>query len=692
MKKIKSLSWLFVAILGLGLLSSCKDDNEPQKEEPTPQGDPKITLNMSEVNVTLEGGRFTVEYAVENPVSGQSVQITPKADWINDLDLSLTGIVTFSVAKNRTVEPRESSIEFSYEGAETVALVVKQEQGNEPDFTNDNVRATPINYTMDIYAKDKQRPFIMLSASQDYIDGLVDSEGNYGTDLAIFEDDMMYYEWLGGMFYGKTLSGMLAEVARYGDQLDRVVNNAQPIMDYVLYTYHINIDECTMDGDLYRFGVTTPNVDQVDVEFDFELDIDEAEVFSTVTAKNGYTGRFYFDVLPRVVVEDEKKEGQSVEDYLIEWWNTIVNNNVSGGASYADVLSNCSSQSDNYTFDLLQETEYYLFSMAVDPEYAFAASTPQVQLFETGTVSMSDLEIDIIVSNIGSQGADIKLVTSNYDPYFAGYVKKEIWDTYGSNDQERFASLMSENVFEKLIGDVEVSVLGLSPETDYVVYAFGSAGGVMTTDQIFTEEFTTSFQGAGQATMTFDSPGYFGIAEVCEQDSGWNSYLDSDGLYCIFPFRFILDPADTETYYWDVFDNTNYTYSDEELVNSMLYSTPKEFLASVYLVEYNAPITFAGFAADESGYGPLCRYDVTPTQDGIGDVDDFFAFLQTMYEAPVPQQARLSERPLDGAAIVVEQQVQEPEVAEVKEFKSRAAVLFQGAEKKSTSQKMMIAD
>ena len=673
MLNFKKLGWMFAAILGLGLFVACDEKEQPT---PEPQNPPVIVLDLTEVEAPKEGARFTVEYHIENLVQGKTATVTPNADWIVDMDLSLAGIMIFHVAKNRVTEPRETTIDVAYEGAETVSLTVKQEAGDPPAFTNGNVSVTVDSYTMDLYPLNKELPFIRMSASQDYIDELG------GTDEDIIADDFAYFEWLGSYFYGQTLSSMLADVAKYGDQLAVTARNGQPITDYVLYAYHIDIEACEATSEVYRFPVRTANVNQVEAEFEFEVAINEATANVQANVTNGYSGRFYFDAMPKVVVDRELEEGQTVGDYLINWWNTIVSNEYSGGASTADVLANCSQISDTYAFELLQLTEYYLFAFAVDPTYAFAASTPVVATFTTEEVSMSDNIITPYVKQIGSQGAVMGFETTNYDPYFAGYITKEKWDAMPDSEQGRFESLKTDNANESLNGDIEVSVVNLTPETDYVIYAFGSAGGVMTT-QMFTLEFATTAQGAGGGTMTLETPGYFDIYDICAIDDGYNGYLGYADSYCLFPFKIILDPADSELFYWDIWNFTNATYSDEQLIYGLINSSRQDITASVYILPYNAPMCFAGLVVDEAGYGPLCRYDFTTTRDGVGDAEDYFEFLSTMYSAPRMQQAK-APVVLEQSFVIPASACKEtaPVVEYATEFKTKAEQLFPAREPK----------
>lgn len=671
MSNFKKLGWMLAAILGLGLFVACEED---KPEIVDPKDPPVITLDLSEVSATKAGGRFTVEYHIQNPVEGQKAQVTANAEWITGMDLSLSGIMIFNVEKNRVTEPRETTIDVAYEGAETVSLTVKQEAGDPPAFTNGNVKSSVNTYTMDLYPLNKELPFIRMSASQDYIDELG------GTDEDIVADDFEYFEWLGSYFYGQTLSSMLADVAKYGDQLDMTATGCQPITDYVLYAYHIDIEACEATTEVYRFPVRTANVNQVEAEFEFEVAINEATANVQANVTNGYSGRFYFDAMPKVVVDRELEEGQTVGDYLINWWNTIVSNEYSGGASTADVLANCSQISDTYAFELLQLTEYYLFAFAVDPTYAFAASTPVVTTFTTEEVSMSDNIITPYVKQIGSQGAVMGFETTNYDPYFAGYITKEKWDAMPDSEQGRFESLMTDNTYESLNGDIEVSVINLTPETEYVIYAFGSAGGIMTTP-MYTLEFATTAQGAGGGTMTLETPGYFDIYDICAIDDGYNGYLSYADSYCLFPFKIILDPADSELFYWDIWNFTNATYSDEQLINGLINSSRQDITASVYILPYNAPMCFAGLVVDEAGYGPLCRYDFTTTRDGVGDAEDYFEFLSTMYSAPRMQQAK-APVVLEQSFVIPASACKEtaPVVEYATEFKTKAEQLFPARE------------
>ncbi len=671
MSNFKKMGWMLAAILGLGLFVACEED---KPVIPDPQDPPVITLDMAEVNATKEGGRFTVEYHIENPVQGQEAVVTPNAEWITGLDVSLSGIMIFYVDKNRTTEPRETTIDVAYEGAETVSLAVKQEHGDGPDFTNGNVSVTVSSYTMDLYPRDKERPFIRMSASQDYIDELG------GTDEDIVADDFGYFEWLGSYFYGQTLSSMLADVARYGDQFEVTARNGQPITDYVLYAYYIDIEACEATGEVYRFPVTTSNVNQVEAEFEYNVSINEATATVQVGITNGYSGRYYFDVMPKVAVDGDLKEGQSVEDYMINWWNTIVSQEYSSGKSTADVLANCSQGGDAFDFALLQQTEYYLFSFAVDPTYAFAASTPQITTFTTEAVSPSDLIVTPYVMNVGSQGAVIGFETSNYDPYFAGYITKEKWDAMPDSDQGRFESLMTDNVFEILNGDVEANVVGLTPETDYVVYAFGSAGGIMTTE-MFTLEFSTTAQGAGKGVMTFHSPGYFNIAEICEINDGYSGYLSYATTHALIPFKLTLDPVTSDRYYWDWWDFSNAELSDEQLINSLIHSSQQDMTAGTYIMPLNTKTCFAGLIADESGYGPLCRVDFYMTLDGTSDPELYFEFLETMWQVPTPTRAK-SPVVLEHTNVIPASACLEaaPAVQYATEFKTKAEQLYPARE------------
>ena len=75
--------------------------------------------------IAAEGADVTVTYSIINPVEGVSLTAATEAEWITNIDCSVAGEVSFTVAENGE-SARSGVVTLSYTGAEDVAVVVSQ--------------------------------------------------------------------------------------------------------------------------------------------------------------------------------------------------------------------------------------------------------------------------------------------------------------------------------------------------------------------------------------------------------------------------------------------------------------------------------------------------------------------------------------------------------------------------------------
>lgn len=86
---------------------------------------PIITGVENPETIAAEGADVTVVYSITNPTEGVSLTATTDATWITDIDCSVAGEVSFTVAANDG-EARNAAVVFSYTGAESVTVLVSQ--------------------------------------------------------------------------------------------------------------------------------------------------------------------------------------------------------------------------------------------------------------------------------------------------------------------------------------------------------------------------------------------------------------------------------------------------------------------------------------------------------------------------------------------------------------------------------------
>ena len=89
--------------------------------------DPVITLsNIPTSNISADGDVVTINYSIENPVDGVSVEASASDTWVNDVDYS-EGAISFAVDAKTTPGTRTATVTVSYTGAESKTFQITQD-------------------------------------------------------------------------------------------------------------------------------------------------------------------------------------------------------------------------------------------------------------------------------------------------------------------------------------------------------------------------------------------------------------------------------------------------------------------------------------------------------------------------------------------------------------------------------------
>ena len=86
---------------------------------------PVLTITSGGITASHEGETATITYSVENPVEGVNATATADVDWIEDIDCSVSGEVSFAVLENTEEAMREGNITIVY-GSVSETVVVTQ--------------------------------------------------------------------------------------------------------------------------------------------------------------------------------------------------------------------------------------------------------------------------------------------------------------------------------------------------------------------------------------------------------------------------------------------------------------------------------------------------------------------------------------------------------------------------------------
>lgn len=109
MKKFISMCAAMVLLLAASVSCTKTEQGSEPSIKPSVEGD---------VLIAPEGGSMDVVYTLSNPVDGGEVSASCTADWVSEINCSVAGVVSFSVAANTEDAERTAvlTIEYKYSG------------------------------------------------------------------------------------------------------------------------------------------------------------------------------------------------------------------------------------------------------------------------------------------------------------------------------------------------------------------------------------------------------------------------------------------------------------------------------------------------------------------------------------------------------------------------------------------------
>ncbi len=629
MRKFYFVGAALLLSLSALLLVACDKD-------PIPEPDPIVSEIVvdSVVEVDVAGGAIIISYEITNPQEGMRLMAECNESWIENLSTQHSGDITFFVKPNTQGEERTAEIELSY-GTAKIGVTVHQagavssvDFGFEAEITAQGYHESYITVTpesndyyflMDIYLKE-------------------DIEANYlQEDEMLFAFQMENYAIIGG-WSGMTAEQVAASRARKGVQRDVKLSGLKPDTECVFVAFYYDPERGERLSDIMRYEFTTKAAERVSLGFEFDLDIAGPTVTASVNPDRE-DAHYYFDVMPRVLVEEVIADlGISKEEYFEDWWRDRVHEDLQGGTVVGVIVDErCSLGSDSYTFDLLADTDYYIFAFGVNDE-AVCNSTPQVELFTTGEVATSGLAIEFEVSELTKCGVKVDIIASNStDPYVAGITTKSEWESFGDNDSERLLAILDAYSFPQYAygnGEFEEQK-ALTPDTEYVFFAFGYYGGVVTT-KLYSIGFKTLEDIASDVKISIKSLGYYDIYDINAYLPGFGYMeIDDDG-YAVMPIEFEVsdDSAELYGYVWTITPDFDLDWvTDSNRFGRMLYWGERPRVMWT-IVAYDTEAWVGFMAKDSKGYYTEQYLEKRMiTRNGVGDAGVFAEWYNNNPEA-----------------------------------------------------------
>lgn len=625
MKKLYFLAMAFLATLSMATFVSCENAEIP--EDPTPENQPVIEIE-DVIEVAIDGGAKVINYTITNPVEGAHLSASTDASWISNLSTQVENTITFLVAPNTSDEVREAVLELFYASAnETVTIrqlasAAMVEDSFEAEIAEQNyhyctLNLTPENleleYIMDIFLEEDVKAY-GLESDDDFYNYLMD-----------------YYESMGS-WSGMSGADVAAQNARKGVKEGIKLSGLKPGGKAVFVAFYYDTFKARRISDVFRFefSALAPEIGELGFEYDFEVDGPVVKATVTPERDNVY---YYYDVMPKSLLEEvSTTEGLSLSDYIVKWWTDTVHADLSADTTIATILEKaCSKGVDSYTFELLADTEYYIFSFGVN-EQAVCDTTPVLEVFKTGEVDPSTLSLKFEVSDLTKCGVRVDIIASNdTDPYVAGLITADEWNEFGSNSAERLPNILNYYSFPKPAygnGSFEEQKK-LTPETEYVFFAFGYSGGIATT-LLYSVEFKTLEDIPSDVTISVKDLGYYDIWDINMFDPTFGYVgMDSDG-FAVMPVEIEVSDDDAQVYFytWWISPDSDLAWvTDDNRFGRLLYWGPQPRVMWC-LAGYDTESWVGAMAKDKDGYYTEQYLDKRPcTRDGVGDPQVFLEWL-----------------------------------------------------------------
>lgn len=456
----------------------------------------KVEFEQTTIAVDAEGGSYTVNYAIDNPMAGIDIVASTNAEWISDFK-GEGGKLTFSVAPNPANSERSAFITVKYPTIENVRLEVTQAGYEGVTFQIEITDKTTTTCKSIITPSDPDTLYIVYMADLGYFyqSGIMTAE-------QLFEDDYNYFMGLAKEYEVEYIEEFLLmnEMAFKGESTI-IWAQMTPETEYVLYVYAIEVNDTNSDYSLASPVAYTmlslSSADLAEVEFDVTIDINGPETTYNIKPID-WDGKYYLDIYE----EGEwmyRSEGSELDDDYIRTvtntWMSMITIYMQSGYTAEQLMElMCLEGEDSFSETRKASTNYamILYTIEMIDGLPQVASKPQLVNFRTGDVAQSDMILDIKVENNYVRVADVSVTPTTNDPYTVALLATdEIPD--GSN--EEIISWLTENFqLATFTGNIFSHVNTLDPETDYSILAFGYYGSTVTTD-LFRVDFSTEAEG-----------------------------------------------------------------------------------------------------------------------------------------------------------------------------------------------------
>lgn len=560
---------LLLAVLSISLLASCSEDESSEQGLVTTD-DPALIVATTTIELpyqTVDGYCCQIAYKLQNVSDNAEISVSCVSDWVYDIDLSKKGEIDFKVTRNDIPEARMTIMTISCSEVEKpVEVTIKQEVGVPYPFDFEILDITETDINATIYPLDKETPYISFVVDSSILE-------QYPTDKDIFEKDMAYFQKYADLF-GWPVEKMIGMYKYVGDK-DIAVNTLFPGRSYLMYSYHIDLDNLAMGSEMVKYFFRSEAVPMIDAEFSFCTNVHGYNYICGYRPID-YDGWYFTDIIPGI---EEDASEEEVENFILTQYMSQYQRLRKMGMTSEQILQEiCVRDYTQKEYDLLANTVYLNFAVAVN-EKALLCSAPHYLIFKTDPVKPSENKLEVIVTDIQARSVKLNVKTTNNDPYVLYMFDKADWEgLLQQMSEDETKQFLAQNAEAIMHGDYEEVLQPLSSNSEYVIVVMGAEAGQGTTD-IIQKPFKTIEDKVSDAKISMTDDGYYSFDAVAGLDETYKTqmadYIGND--FYIFPVIINVEPEEgTKVWYgfWNKKDLDSPYATDDAIIRTLMMKDP----------------------------------------------------------------------------------------------------------------------
>lgn len=616
------------ALVCVGLLSSCEQDpatNDPQENSCI------INISDTTLDVSAEGGDYTIELTVTNAIGDVKVAAKSDAEWLTVKETTTTSVVV-NAAFNTEESARETTLTIKYPQAEDVVINVTQAGKDGDPYTLAIKDVTYNKFVSDITAQNDENYYVIYSSTVSYFQemGIADAD-------ALLVDDYNFFSQYAGA-YGLGLQDFMVQfgLVRQGD-VSVDWTSLVPAESYVVYVYGIKFNEdgsdYTVTTPIYHEVVETPMNELSRIEFMPITNTPDGPILKYEVRPINYDGYYttiVCDTNHELYYGPDDSLDYGYEIKAAQYWMRQVNSYMGYyGMSTEQIIEEECYRGIQVFEEMLQaNSDYTVYILAIDiiDGLPMVVSKPAMFYCKTGDVAQSDMTFDIELNACYTRVLDFTVTPSTDENYSILILNKSALEGL-TTDEEIIDYAVNGYWLDEYQGAYNYYNCYLRPETEYSILVFGYYGGVATTGLTRLDVKTEPVAAAENSVTGIVTYGPYDPVAISQLDPSYANLASYAGYFVVVHWL-ETEKDDYAGVYHYIYDTATVdSYGDQAIFDDLVYYSYYDVMADAGA--FNTEYVIAGVVQDYRGnYSDMVYSEpFTYTTDQLRDAQEFLDLM-----------------------------------------------------------------